>query len=65
MAKTAERKRSPNARKKASAPKAKPARKWSGKVTEKSHALDLESKIFKSNDPVKVARSLKRSSEKK
>ncbi len=41
----------------------KPARKWSAKVNERSDALDLESKTFKSKDPVRVARSLKRSSD--
>lgn len=40
------------------------ARKWSGKVTQTSDALDLKPRIFKSRDPVKVARSLKRSAEK-
>jgi hypothetical protein len=41
----------------------KTARKWSGRVTRNSNALDLELGIFKSRDPVKVARSLKRSAE--
>lgn len=38
-------------------------KKWSGKVTRTSNALDLRSGIFKSRDPVKIARSLKRSAE--
>lgn len=38
-------------------------RKWSARVTEKSDALDLESHIFQSNDPKKIASSLKRSAE--
>lgn len=42
----------------------KSPRKWSAKVTEKSDALDLERRVFKSRDPKKVARSLKRSSDK-
>jgi hypothetical protein len=43
----------------------KPAvRKWSARVTQTSDALDLQSSVFKSKDPVKVARSLKRSAEK-
>jgi hypothetical protein len=50
-------------RKSAKAGKKAP-RKWSAKVTKHSDALDLQSKIFKSKDPKKVARSLKRSSEK-
>jgi hypothetical protein len=36
---------------------------WSGHVTETSHALDLEPKVFSQTDPVKMARSLKRSAE--
>jgi hypothetical protein len=38
-------------------------RKWSGRVMERSNALDLESDIFKSGDSQKIARSLKRSAE--
>jgi hypothetical protein len=40
-----------------------PARKWSGKVTRESNALVLERGIFGSDDPKKIARSLKRSAE--
>jgi hypothetical protein len=40
-----------------------PARKWSGEVTEHSHALDLEKDVFASDDPEAIARSLKRSAE--
>ncbi|HEX8038174.1 MAG TPA: DUF3175 domain-containing protein [Chryseosolibacter sp.] len=40
---------------------AKKGRKWSGRVMQKSNALDLASGIFKSNDPAAIARSLKRS----
>jgi Protein of unknown function (DUF3175) len=36
-------------------------RKWSAEVTEHSDALDLEKDIFRSDDPKKIARSLKRS----
>jgi hypothetical protein len=32
-------------------------------VTQRSNALDLEPKVFRSNDPRKIARSLKRSAE--
>ncbi len=39
-------------------------RKWSAEITEHSDALDLEKDIFKSDDPKKIARSLKRSAEK-
>lgn len=38
--------------------------KWSAEVTERSDALDLETDIFESKDPKKIARSLKRSAEK-
>jgi len=41
----------------------RPAKKWSARVTKTSDALDLQSRVFKQNDPVKVARSLKRSAE--
>ena len=47
-----------------SAASAKPAKKWSAQVTRSSDALDLESGIFKVRDPLKIARSLKRSAEK-
>ena len=54
--KTAKKKTAKNAK--------KATRKWSARVTKDSDALDLESRVFKSKDPKKVARSLKRSSEK-
>jgi hypothetical protein len=38
-------------------------RKWSGKVTETSDALDLEEDIFKSRSAKRIAASLKRSAE--
>lgn len=38
-------------------------RRWSQRVTETSHALDLESGIFTSEDPRAIARSLQRSAE--
>jgi hypothetical protein len=38
-------------------------RKWSAEVTDDSDALDIEKDIFKSDDPKKIARSLKRSAE--
>jgi hypothetical protein len=37
--------------------------RWSARVTQRSDALDLESKIFKSRDPHRIALSLKRSAE--
>lgn len=40
----------------------KSPRKWSARVMQTS-ALDLQSEIFKSRDPNKIARSLKRSAE--
>lgn len=42
---------------------AKPKRRWSAKVMERSDALDLKDNIFKNNDPKKIAASLKRSAE--
>lgn len=41
----------------------KSTRKWSASVTEKSDALDLEENVFKSNDPHRIAESLKDSAE--
>jgi Protein of unknown function (DUF3175) len=38
-------------------------RRWSAEVTKRSDALDLEADVFKSKDPRKIARSLKRSAE--
>ncbi|HTR17897.1 MAG TPA: DUF3175 domain-containing protein [Acetobacteraceae bacterium] len=38
-------------------------RRWSGKVTAESNALDLEAEIFKARDPRRIAASLKRSAE--
>ena len=39
------------------------AGKWSAKVTAESHALELEEGVFTWKDPVRIARSLKRSAE--
>ena len=41
----------------------KSKKKWSGKVTRESHALDLEQGVFTHDDPKKIAASLKRSAE--
>lgn len=38
-------------------------KRWSRQVTEKSHALDLETGVFSKKDPQSIARSLKRSAE--
>lgn len=38
-------------------------RRWSQRVTETSHALDLEKGVFSLADPAEIARSLKRSAE--
>jgi hypothetical protein len=40
------------------------ANKWSGSVTKRSNALDLERGVFKHSNPKKVAASLKRSADK-
>lgn len=39
------------------------SKRWSQRVTETSNALDLESQVFKKQDPRAIARSLKRSAE--
>jgi hypothetical protein len=39
------------------------SRRWSGRVTRHSNALDLEPKVFKSRSPRQIALSLKRSAE--
>ena len=41
--------------------KKKSSKRWSARVTKQSNALDLESKVFKSSDPRRIALSLKRS----
>jgi hypothetical protein len=38
-------------------------RRWSGEVTRRSNALDLESNVFKQTNPRRIAVSLKRSAE--
>ena len=38
-------------------------RRWSARVTQHSDALDLESSVFKSTDPRRIALSLKRSAQ--
>jgi hypothetical protein len=38
-------------------------RKWSGEVTRRSDALDLEKGVFSKRSPADIARSLKRSAE--
>ena len=39
------------------------AHRWSRRVTETSHALDLREGVFELDDPAEIARSLKRSAE--
>ncbi len=39
------------------------ARRWSGRVTQTSDALDLKKDVFKLDSPAAIARSLKRSAE--
>jgi hypothetical protein len=50
-------------KKSATKKKTAPKKKWSRRVMQTSDALDLESGVFKSKDPKKIARSLKRSAE--
>ena len=65
---TKKKKKATTARKKSatkrSSKKTAPVKKWSRRVMQTSDALDLESGVFKSKDPKKIARSLKRSAEK-
>jgi hypothetical protein len=42
----------------------KSPRRWSARVTQTTDALDIQSRIFKSRDAKKIARSLKTSAEK-
>ncbi|MBP2448892.1 DUF3175 domain-containing protein [Rhizobium leguminosarum] len=42
---------------------AKSKKKWSQDVTEHSDAMDLKQGVFKSDDPKKIARSIKHSAE--
>jgi Protein of unknown function (DUF3175) len=42
---------------------AKRGKRWSAEVTQKSDALQLESKVFNSSSPKRIAASLKRSAE--
>ena len=37
---------------------------WSGRVTKESNAIDLQSGVFTWHDPIKIAKSLKNSTEK-
>ncbi|MGH7994820.1 MAG: DUF3175 domain-containing protein [Opitutaceae bacterium] len=41
----------------------KTVRRWSGRVTATSHAMDLEPGVFKGSDPKRIAASVKRSAE--
>lgn len=43
--------------------KPSPDRRWSGRVTKQSNALDLEKGVFTWGDPRKIARSLKQSAD--
>jgi len=43
--------------------KGRGGRRWSGRVTRHSNALDLDRGVFTWKDPKKIARSLKRSAE--
>lgn len=45
------------------ASRSKPPRRWSGNVTRRSNALDLDRDVFTWRDPRRIARSLKRSAE--
>ena len=55
--------RKTTARKRAGSGARKSTRKWSGRVTATSDALDLEHDVFKKGSPTAIARSLERSAE--
>jgi len=61
--KTKTRRKSARASPRSSARRGVRGRKWSARVMQTSDALDLEKGIFKSDDPKKIARSVKRSAE--
>ena len=50
-------------RKKSKARTRSKIRRWSARVTQRSNALDLQPKVFKSTDPRRIALSLKRSAQ--
>lgn len=54
--------RPPNGQRRSTAPRRQP-RRWSKQVARRSDALDLERGVFTSDDPRRIARSLKRSAE--
>lgn len=43
---------------------AKSVKKWSGKVTETSNAMNIPAHVFTLNDPKKIAGAMKRAAEK-
>src|SRR2546429_198235 len=51
------------ARKRVGSPAPSKSRRWSARVTQRSNALDLESDVFRSRNPRRIALSLKRSAE--
>ncbi|HKD18025.1 MAG TPA: DUF3175 domain-containing protein [Thermoanaerobaculia bacterium] len=44
-------------------PERSQARRWTGRVTRESRALDLEDRVFTLTDPKEIAKSLRRSAE--
>lgn len=50
-------------RKKSKAPTRSKTRRWSARVRQRSNALDLQPKVFKSTNPRRIALSLKRSAQ--
>ncbi|HVV39461.1 MAG TPA: DUF3175 domain-containing protein [Nitrobacter sp.] len=55
--------RKPSARTRSSGRRKAPVRKWSGRVTATSDALDLRRDVFKQRSASAIAQSLKRSAE--
>jgi hypothetical protein len=63
MARSAQRRPPPTARRAKPGGKRSQIRYWSGAVTRNSNALDLESSVFTQRSPRNIALSLKRSAE--
>jgi hypothetical protein len=61
--KTASARKARNVASRRKTPAKRPVRKWSGRVTATSDALDLKHHLFKQRSPTAIARSLKRSAE--
>ena len=57
------RRKAPTTRSKTGGKASRPRKRWSGEVTRRSDALDLESGVFRQSSPRRIALSLRRSAE--